>query len=269
MQKYEEREPIILNNEGQKIFGVMHRPLGPSKYPVILMCHGLGGNKVGKGRLYVQLAEKLTKEGIAVLRIDFRGSGDSEGAASDVTIDGEVSDALMALDYLTAQKDIDINRIGLFGRSFGGAVAVLAAHQFQKIKSIALWAPVFGAHQWKEKWQGLHLNPSVNSEPPHNLFEVEGMPLGYPFLKQLFALNLQDKLQDLGNIPFLHIHGVKDTVVDLSHADHYQNVRKEASAESKFQRLLNTGHDFFDQQERLEAMQETVKWFVVTLGMKH
>lgn len=263
MSKLEERDPIVLHNQGQKIFGVMHRPTNASKTPAVLMCHGLGGHKVGKGRLYVQLAERLAASGISSLRFDFRGSGDSEGAFSDMTIESEVSDAVVALDALKNDPRVDTERIAIFGRSFGGVVAVLAAQKIGIIKSLALWAPVFSIDQWKEKWQQAHAAPSGIQN--NNLMDIEGMQPGYPFFKQLFALKLADSLHELSKIPLLHIHGEQDAIVNLSHADKFEEVRLHAPGESHFKRLPNTGHDFLDSIDRELALEATIDWFKRTL----
>ena len=79
MRKIEERQSVVLENEGQKIFGILHRPIHVDSCPAVLICHGLAGHKTGQYRIYVILAEKLSEAGIASFRIDFRGSGDSEG----------------------------------------------------------------------------------------------------------------------------------------------------------------------------------------------
>lgn len=264
MDKIEEREPVVLYNQGQKIFGVLHRPTKIEKSPVVLMCHGLGGNKIGKGRLYVSLSEKLSALGIGTLRIDFRGSGDSEGAFSAMTIDSEVSDALTALDYLKNSPHIDADRIAIFGRSFGGVVAVMAAKRFGLIKSIALWAPVFGCDQWKDKWLKAH-STSMDSEQRNNLLDIEGMRPGYSFFEQLFTLKLNDSLQDLAAVPLFHIHGEKDVIVDLSHAHKFQEARHKAIGKSKFKLLPHSDHDFSEYSERQAAIDETAEWFVATL----
>lgn len=264
MERIEEREPLVLTNNGQKIFGVIHRPVNVAKPPVVLMCHGLGGQKVGKGRIYVQLAEKLSAMGIASLRIDFRGSGDSEGDFSAMTVESEVSDALVALDYLKKDSSFDSTRIALFGRSFGGAVAVLAAHRFGAIKSLALWAPVFGSEQWKEMWLKLHSAP-IEVRKRNSLFEIEGLSPGYPFFEQLFSLKLQEPLKDLAAVPLLHIHGEKDNVVDLSHADKYREARQHALAKSTFMLLQETDHEFSHQEERHAALEATREWIASTL----
>src|ERR1700722_17738329 len=149
MPKFDHRESIVLENQGQKIFGILHRPVIPSdKYPAVLICHGLAGHKTGKYRIYVIFAEMLAKVGIASLRIDFRGSGDSEGDFSDMTLTSEVSDALLSLDFLKTVQDVDADRIGIFGRSIGGTVAFMTVHRdpAKCIKSIATWAPIFDGH---------------------------------------------------------------------------------------------------------------------------
>ena len=94
MEKIEEKEPVVFEIEGQKLFAVMHLPLHHHHLlPGVLMCHGLAGNKTGRYRLYVHLARELARLGIASLRVDFRGCGDSDGEFSDATVSGFLKDA--------------------------------------------------------------------------------------------------------------------------------------------------------------------------------
>lgn len=255
----ESRECIVINNGGKKIFGVIHRPLSKSKCPAVLICHGLGGNKVGKHRVYVQLAERLAGLGITALRIDFRGSGDSEGEFADMTIDHEVSDALAALEFLKHDPQIDVANISIFGRSFGGVVAILAANKWDGIKSIALWAPVYSGEQWKKQWE-LIQSANLTPERKEEMMCIDGMRPGNAFFEQLFALNLSHDVSSLSHLPLLHIHGEKDTLVDILHADQFVNARKNAKAITKFIRLPNTDHDFSNIRERIQALNESVNW---------
>jgi hypothetical protein len=232
----------------------------------VLLCHGLGGNKIGKQRLYVTLSEMLAASGIAALRIDFRGSGDSEGSFIDMTVESEVSDALVALQFLKDDPAINSEQIGIFGRSFGGVVALRAASRSSQIKSIALWAPVFSGEQWKEKWLMLQQN-KISREQGEELMQIEGMRLGRPFFEQLFGLMLHSELQELRDLPLLHIHGEKDRVVDLSHASDYKKIRREAPGPSEFILLPNSDHDFTHPHERAEAVEKTRKWFQKTLSL--
>lgn len=262
--QHEWRECVSLENEGQKIFGVFHRPLNLENFPAILICHGLGGHKVGRYRVYVTLASRLAQMGIGSLRIDFRGSGDSEGDFSDMTIQGEVSDALIALDYLRRQKGVDQQRIGIFGRSLGGLVAVLTAGCDQKIKTMGLWAPIFSGRQWVEKWNLLH-SAQLDFSSKQELMTVDGQIPGYDFYKQFFALNTEESVARLSGLPLLLIHGTIDNVVTLDHSEQYLQVRLKGKGETKFIELPASDHDFTHMEERRVALDETCSWFQKTL----
>lgn len=264
MSKFEERESIILENQGEKIFGVIHRPVVEGKVPAVVFCHGFGGNKAGKYRLYVRLAQHLAQAGILAFRFDFRGSGDSEGDFADMTLDGEVSDAKIVLDYLLRDPQVDVNRIGIFGRSLGGVVAVILASAFGKAKSLALWAPAFNGKQWQDKWVKAQ-DPNTSAQHRLELQKFNGYFTNEKFLRQFFALKIEKDLMSLNALPLLHIHGEKDDQVNILHADEYSNCRRQALAQTKMIRLPNSDHDFSDLQEQALAIEETWKWFIETL----
>lgn len=264
MIKFEERESIVLENEGQKIFGIFHYPIAKGPYPTVLMCHGLAGNKTGRFRLYVHLAERLSKLGIASLRIDFRGSGDSEGHFSDATIGSEVSDAIIALNYLRNQPDVDKSKIGIFGRSVGGTVALITAQKSGPIKSLAIWAPLYDGTQWQKLWNYLH-SPGVDEETRLEKMKVNGQVPGDQFFHELFSMRMENHLKDLIEIPLLHIHGEKDMIVTTTHADSYVQARQAAKGTNKFIRFPQSDHDFSHTKEQLMALDETSTWFLKTL----
>lgn len=264
MIKQEDRESVVLKNEGQKIFGVIHRPITTSPYPVVMVCHGLGGHKTGKYRLYVHLAEMLAKIGIGCFRFDFRGSGDSEGSFSEMTIDTEVSDAMTVLDYLKQDSKVDSSRIGIFGRSFGGVIAINAACRFGDIKSMALWAPLYNGDQWREKWMMMKAN-QLPEDHRDKLMRINGLMPGHHFYEQLFDLKIEPELGSLDKLPLLHIHGELDDIVDLSHAEKYQTFRRNAKGKTCFLRLGKCDHDFSHPQEQKIALNETTLWFQNTL----
>jgi uncharacterized protein len=264
MQKFEERESFTLENHGQKIFAVFHQPLIETKAPAVLMCHGLAGHKTGRYRLYVTLSQRLAQEGIASLRFDFRGVGDSEGDLKEMTFEDEVNDAITSLDYLFENSKIDPKRIGVFGRSVGGVIAIIAAQRHGNIKSMAVWAPLFDGKQWDDKWKLIKTN-SIPSAHAEEMMRVNGQVVSKAFLHQLFTVKMDQEMSPLGNVPFLHVHGEKDAIIDVAHGNHYEACRKNAGAQSKFLRLPNSDHDFSDPHEQKSAIEETVKWFKETL----
>jgi alpha/beta superfamily hydrolase len=264
MDRKEEREQIFFENHNQKIFGIIHRPKTTIQTPAVVMCHGFGGTKSGRWRMYVQIAEGLSALGITSLRFDFRGSGDSEGDFSEMTLEGEVSDALKAIDFISHDPLVDSSRIGILGRSLGGMVAVLAARRSKKIKSMALLAPAFDANQWLEKWKAAQ-NPSIPLEVRKEIMSFDGYPANEKFLKQFFSVRMEDELTELKNIPLLHIHGEKDLSVTIDHADLYAEARREVEGKTNMIRMPDSDHDFCNEIERFQAIRETCQWFQKTL----
>ncbi len=263
-QKVEEREGVVLENHGEKIFGVLHMPREAENVPAVLICHGLAGHKTGKYRVYVALAKSLAERGVAALRVDFRGSGDSEGEFHEMTLRGVISDALVALEFLSNHDDIDPHRLGIFGRSFGGSVAVLASGQNQNVKSIALWAPVFNADPWRELWEVVQ-SDSLSDEKKREVMSINGQVPSMHFYSEFFGMDLEEDLEALHTVPVLHIHGEKDELIEISHADEYVKHRKQAHGKTRFIRFPEADHDFSIIEDQVEAIELTTKWFIETL----
>ncbi|MGO4836274.1 alpha/beta hydrolase family protein, partial [Rhizobiaceae sp. 2RAB30] len=134
--------------EGQKVVGTLALPDGVSNPPVILLLHGFTGSRnelvipsVKEG-IFQRAARMWADKGIASLRIDFRGNGESEGKFEDMTLDGQVKDALAALDFLANGNEVDDDRMAVVGWSMGGAVAATVAGRTDyDLRAVALWAP--------------------------------------------------------------------------------------------------------------------------------
>lgn len=269
MHKIEERNSIVLENQGQKIFAMLHKPLvankGHRKHPAVLMCHGFGGNKVGKYRIYVMLAERLAREGIASLRFDFRGSGDSEGDFREMTVESEISDTIVGLQYLAEHPDVDESRIGLLGNSFGAAISVMTASQHDKIKSLALLAALFSSHPWMKHWQQIKSTHTTEGAQEEMLRLSDGNVPGPLFLEGFFKLNLEPYLANLQQIPLLHVHSISDERINVQQADEYLRCRQGAIAETKSIRLEKSDHHFSNAQERQIVIDAAASWFAKTL----
>ena len=116
--------PIVFYNKEQHLNGVLHSPANSDALcPAVVLFHGFTGTKVEPHRIFVKTARELTALGFYALRFDFRGSGDSGGDFSEMTISGEISDAIKSIDVLTAMQGVDPERIGILGLRMGGGVA--------------------------------------------------------------------------------------------------------------------------------------------------
>jgi len=90
---------------------------GEAGTPALLFCHGNAGNITGR----LESLAVFRRMGFSVLIFDYRGYGRSEGSPSE---GGTYADATAAWRYLTEKAGFDPDRVVVFGRSLGGAVAV-------------------------------------------------------------------------------------------------------------------------------------------------
>jgi hypothetical protein len=103
--------------------------------PAVIIFHGSGST----GESLIPLAEKLAQNGIFACHFNFRGCGKSDGNFLDQTIGDALLDARTALRLLLEQE-IDKDRVGICGSSFGGDITTLLLPEFA-IKSLVLKAP--------------------------------------------------------------------------------------------------------------------------------
>lgn len=118
------------------IKGTLAFPDSGATGAAVVMLHGFGSSRDEVGGLFAMQAADLSEKGIASLRIDFRGYGESSGDMADTTLEGLVSDAGTARGFLAGIDGVDAARIGVIGYSFGAAVAMLEPDEFA---SVVVW----------------------------------------------------------------------------------------------------------------------------------
>ncbi len=91
-------------------------------------------------RPFRQLADTLGRRGIAVLRLDDRGMGESDAGPSTVTSADMADDIRAAIAYLRARPEIDTARIAIVGHSEGGVIAPMIAETDKQVRAIVLMA---------------------------------------------------------------------------------------------------------------------------------
>ncbi|GAA4352563.1 alpha/beta hydrolase [Hymenobacter saemangeumensis] len=131
---YREEEVVFSNPASRlNLGGTLTIPPGPGPFPAVVLVSDMGPHdrdgSVNDFRLLGALADYLTRRGIAVLRYDDRGVGQSGGSSAAATTAALVTDVQAALNFLRARLEININRIGVVGHGEGANVALLAAGQ--------------------------------------------------------------------------------------------------------------------------------------------
>jgi pimeloyl-ACP methyl ester carboxylesterase len=144
---YPYKEEIIsFENKLDKVTlaGTLTIPESPGPFPAVLLLSGSGPNDrdqlIWGHRVFLVLADYLTRQGIAVLRYDDRGAGRSTGDHDKGTFDDFKKDALAGVGYLKTRQEIDVNKIGFIGHSEGAVIGPLAACESSDVAFMVLMA---------------------------------------------------------------------------------------------------------------------------------
>lgn len=124
--------------------GTLTLPPGDGPHPGVLLISGSGPQDrdeslMGHKPFWV-LADYLTRHGLAVLRVDDRGTGRSTGSFRAATTEDFARDAAAGFLYLAGRAEIDSARVALLGHSEGGLIAPLVASQYPAVAAIVLMA---------------------------------------------------------------------------------------------------------------------------------
>jgi dipeptidyl aminopeptidase/acylaminoacyl peptidase len=229
-------EKVSFKSEGQKISGVLHLPEGENP-PCVIASHGLLSSK--DSEKYIAIGQRLSQKGIAMLRFDFRGIGESEGRLRDDTVSRRIVDLDSAIPFVRSYPGMG-NRIGLLGSSLGGYISLIVASMEREIRTVVIWATPFHLDDLGSKKQG----------------EEQPLP-GKAFFKDLPKHRLFPLLPKVSNC--MVIHGEKDELVPVDQAweiFHTLGGPKEIHViEDADHRLTNPSH-------RQRAIELSVEWFV-------
>jgi len=142
---YRQREVAYTNDaDGTRLAGTLTVPPGAGPFPAALLITGSGTQNRDEEILghkpFLVIADHLSRNGIAVLRVDDRGVGGSSGDMLVATTADVASDVLAGVRFLVVQPEIDARRIGLIGHSEGGIVAPMVAAESDDVAFIVLLA---------------------------------------------------------------------------------------------------------------------------------
>jgi pimeloyl-ACP methyl ester carboxylesterase len=144
---YLEEEVTVVNKKaGVTLAGTLTLPPSGAPFPAVVLITGSGqqdrDETVFAHKPFLVLADHLTRNGIAVLRLDDRGVGKSGGSESlaKVTTKDFADDIEAGLEFLRSRKEIAASKIGLIGHSEGGAIAPIIAAHDKRVAFIVLLA---------------------------------------------------------------------------------------------------------------------------------
>ncbi|MBP3257979.1 MAG: alpha/beta hydrolase [Bacteroidales bacterium] len=225
-------DELWLQNGSNRIFGILYRPEGVEKAPVVIVSHGYGGtHQAGK-----DYAEALAPMGYAVYMYDFCGGSNhsrSDGKTTQMSIFSEAGDLKAVIDALGEKEYIDGDYVTLIGESQGGMVSSLvAAERGSDIERLIL---IYPALCIKDDWVKMY--PALSDMPQE--VDFWGMKLGHAYLEGLYDLDVYKTISQYEG-PVSIFHGDKDQVVSVS----YSERAKEAYKNATLTVLPGEGHGF-------------------------
>ncbi|MDD3920993.1 MAG: alpha/beta fold hydrolase [Eubacteriales bacterium] len=134
-------EDITYESRGVQVPATVEIPDGDGPFPLVVFAHGHGGSR-NENIGFSTIAEALEAEGIASIRMDFSGCGDSTESFQLNTLTNMKEDFMNGLTYATENYNIDTTKIGAFGYSMGGRVVLeLLDESAYDFAAVALLAP--------------------------------------------------------------------------------------------------------------------------------
>jgi len=192
---------------------LISRPEGEDNPPIIIFCHGFGGNKTEKNRLFFRLASKLNKKGFATVRFDFTGFGDSAAPSTSFSLSQAVLDLESVFVYLNKHSFGDTSRVGVIAYSLGGLVCAKAIGDGLPIK----FACMIAAAEHYSAPDEDHKTPKKHTE---SSFWFRGYEISTDFIEELLGIKGAESIKNK-HIPLKFIHGSADQSVSLAHLVNY------------------------------------------------
>ena len=251
---------VSIENDGRQVPAVITLPKGEGPFPAVVMNHGHGGSKdenVGFGGVAAALAEA----GIASVRMDFPGCGDSTEPFTKNTLTNMKSDSNASLAYLLANYPIDADKLGIMGYSMGGRLALeIVSEKENPYKAVVLLSAA--ANPGEESIAGIlpagsSIDAAVAAAKEKGSFDYTtryGQNLSLS--AQWFEDMLVDPLAAIKNYtgPMLVLHGDKDDVV--TDATNKLIVKAYPAAEEVIVPDADHGYGFYSEQPDVTAAVE-------------
>lgn len=206
----------LINRSGHTLRGILNLPQNKEKVPVVVNIHGFGGNKSGYKNLHTQMARVLETAGIACVRFDLYGNGESDGEFEDMRFTGCLEDVEDIVAWTKEQPWAKEGALILSGQSMGGYLASCAAPELQP-DALVLLCP--GAGMWKGALE------RAEAFEAKGIFvaDVEGLKFPTAFNRDLHQYEPFSTAKGYEG-PVLLIRGTKDELVDEATCDKYREL---------------------------------------------
>ncbi|MGY1495774.1 alpha/beta hydrolase [Streptomyces sp. QTS52] len=209
---------------GMTLRSTVHIPEGPTgtRWPTVVFVHGFTSNRIELPN-FVAMSRLLEAHGIASVRFDLSGHGESDGDFFDVTITGEIAETRAVLQTVQTFDFVDPERIGLVGMSMGGVVAGIVAAEEPGIVALCLWSPAAVApfEIGSGYLKGRRLAPEIAEK---GYVDADGHRMSPALVEDIAGLDVYGRSSGYAG-PVHILHGDKDDIGPIEYVrrylDHY------------------------------------------------
>ena len=250
------QKAVQIKSQGLTLRGMLHTPdFFSGKIPIVCIFHGFTGHKAGPHFIFVKLSRKLEELGIASVRFDFSGSGESDGAFIDMTISKELQDAENILEYVKALDFVDKDNIGVVGLSMGGLISgILASEHKEDIKALCLWAP---ANNMRKVFAEDRTIEEIEAFRNKGFYDYHGFSLGFGYYNDIKGLDIRNRSAGFDK-NILILHSDNDSSVPIVFSKMYLELYKDRA-----KRIVIEGgeHTFETVPTEKQVLEYTYKFF--------
>jgi alpha/beta superfamily hydrolase len=251
-------ETVFIDGDHGKLKGIIQKPelKQGEKCPMVIFCHGFSGRK--DGPMFELIAYTLQAHGIASIRFDFNGHGESEGEFQQMTVPNEIEDAKHVIEYV---RDLRyVSKVAIAGHSQGGVVASMTAGELgsEDIAAVALMAPA--AVLRDDAIRGTVMGQQQQGDPadPPEYINLWGLKLGRDYILTAQRLPIYRTAMRYQGPAFI-LHGTADRLVPYTYGERFNDIWPK----SEYVELEGFDHGFA--QNIYRATDLVSSWLIRTL----
>jgi len=239
-------------------------PRTPRPWPVAVLVHGLSGDRIGRSYHFVEFGRRLAASGVACVRFDHAGCGESTGDQTLLSMRTVERDCLAVAEYLDRDDRFDVNRFGVVGSSFGALGALMMAAR-RSARGLLLWAPVCDLPgMTRRAAQQTSARQSIESV---GYAPFKGLRLGPTYFEHIDHLDPAMHLKTYRGPVFI-AHAREDQAVPISESHRYVELCRAEDVPCELLDFEGATHDFHEEPLRSRLLHESIDRMCRWLGMQ-